>query len=209
MLHHERKGNSSGKNHEPEYEEDDHRADGPRGLGRADCGPDRYRAVRQPCGGRRGERGDRARRARAARAPAGRAGHRAHPAFVGKHEACAGPEREGARQLGAECAEDGGRRGLDAREHRGGVGGKDALGPRDGFGGVHGMGHAAPCNDVPAGQEHQDQQRPRPGQARGPGGSRARGGHCQDGLHRRPGVVPRGDPGLPGAGRGGRRFKDG
>ena len=47
-------------------------------------------------------------------------------------------------------------------------------GPRARLGGVHGVGDAAPCDDVPAGQEHQDEQRSRPGQARGPGGSGAR-----------------------------------
>ena len=78
----------------------------------------------------------------------------------------AGPEPQGARQLGDKCPEDGGGRGLDAREHRGRRGVADARRPRDGRRGVHGMGHAAPCDDVPAGQEHQDQQRRRSGEAR-------------------------------------------
>jgi len=208
VVYYERKGNSSGKNHEPQYEEDHHRPDGPRGLGRPDFGPDRYRPERQPGGRRRRERGDRPRGARAPRPSAGWPGHRPHPAPVGKHETGTGPEREGASQHGAERHQDGGRRGLDACQHRRRVRGKDARRPWCGLRGMHGMGHAAPCHDVPAGQEHHEEQRPRPGQARGPGGSRARGRHCQDGVYRRPGVLPRGDPGLPGTGRGGRRFKD-
>ena len=58
-------------------------------------------AGREPGGGGRGERGDRPRGARAARPPAERAGRGADPAPVREHDARAGPEQEGARQLGA------------------------------------------------------------------------------------------------------------
>jgi len=157
-CYNERKGYPHGTDHEPQYEEDRDRADGPRGDERADLGPDRHGPDGEPGGRWRGERGDRARGARALRAPAGGPGHRAHPAPVGKYVAWPGPEREGARELGAERPEDGRGRGLDAREYRRGVGGEDACRPRRGRGRVHGMGDAAPRDDVPAGQT--DQGRP-------------------------------------------------
>lgn len=61
LLHYERKGNSSGKNHEPEYEKNDHRTDGSRGIRWSDRGPDRYGPDRQHGGRRRRKRGDRPR----------------------------------------------------------------------------------------------------------------------------------------------------
>lgn len=115
----ERKGNSSGKNHGPEHEEDGHRADGPRGHERPDPGADRPVAGREPGGGGRGERGDRPRGARPPRPPPERAGCGADPPPVGEHDARAGPEQQGPRELGDERPEDGGGRGIDAREHRG------------------------------------------------------------------------------------------
>lgn len=157
VCYYERKGNSSGKNHEPQYEEDRHHTDGSRRHERPDPRPHRHGPGREPGSRGRGERGDRPRGPCAARPSAGRPGRGADPAFVREHHACAGPEREGARQYGAERAEDGRRRGLDAREHRGRERGKDARRSRDGRGGVHGMGHAAPCDDVPPGQEHHDE----------------------------------------------------
>ena len=59
-------------------------------------------------------------------------------------------------------------------------------GSRAGRGRVHGVGDAAPCDDVPEGKEHQEGERCRAGQARRPGGSGARRRHRQDGVHRRP-----------------------
>ena len=106
-CYYERKGNPSGTNHEPQYEKNGHHTDGPRGHERADPGPHRYGTGREPGGGRRGKRGDRPRGPRAPRAPAGRPGRGADPAPVRKHDARPGPEREGARQYGAERPEDG------------------------------------------------------------------------------------------------------
>ena len=99
------------------------------------------------------------------RPPAGRAGHRAHPAPVGLHLARAGPEREGARELGDKRPEDGRRCGLDACQYRGRVRGPDALRSRARGGGVHGVGDAAPRDDVPAGEEHKEGERCRAGEA--------------------------------------------
>ena len=62
------------------------------------------------------------------------------------------PEREGAGQYGAERPEDGGRRGLDACQHRGRVRGQDARRPWGCCRGMHGMGYAAPRDDVPRGK---------------------------------------------------------
>jgi len=151
----ERKGNPSGTNHEPQYEKNGHHTYGPRGHERADRRPDRYGTGREPGGGRRGECRDRACGPGAPRPPAGRAGHRADPAPVREHDAGTGPEREGAGELGAECAEDGRRRRVHAREHRGRVREPDAAGPRRRCRGMHGMGDAAPRDDVPPGQGYQ------------------------------------------------------
>ena len=60
----------------------------------------------------------------------------------------------------------------------------------------------------PRGKNIEDEQRCRPCQARGPRRGRARRGHRQDRVHGRPGLLPRGDPGLPRAGRGRGRLKD-
>ena len=207
-CYYERKGNPSGTNHEPQYEKNGHHTDGPRGHEWADRGPDRYGTGREPGGGRRGQRRDRACRPGAARPPAERAGRGAHPPPVREHDARAGPEREGARQYRAECPEDGGGRGLDAREHRRGVRGPDAAGPRRRLCGMHGMGDAAPCHDVPAGQGYQEVQRPGAGEARGPGCGGARRRYREDGVYGGPGELPRGHPGLSGTGGGGRRFQD-
>ena len=70
---------------------------------------------------------------------------------------------------------------------------------------MHGMGHAAPRDDVPAGQEHRHVKRPRAGEACGPGRCRARGRYREDGVYGGPGELPRGHPGLSGTGGGGRR----
>ena len=63
----ERKGNPSGTNHEPQYEEDRHHPNGSRREQRAHPGPHRSRPGREPGGGGRGERGDRPRGPGAAR----------------------------------------------------------------------------------------------------------------------------------------------
>jgi len=205
----ERKGNSPGKDHEPQYEEDRDRADGSRGIERADPGAHRHGADREPRRRRRGERGDRAHGARAARPPAGGQGRGADPAPVREHVVRAGPEQQGAGQYGDERAEDGGRRRLDACQHRGRFGGADARGPRQRLGRVHGVGHAAPCDDVPAGEEDQGRERCRTCQARCTGCGRARRRYRENRLYRGPGLLPRGNPGMSGAGCGCRRFKDG
>ena len=205
----ERKRNSHGKDHEPQYEEDRHRTDGSRGDKRPDPGAHRHVADREPRRRWRGERGDRAHGARAARTSAGRQGCGADPAPVRKHIARARPEQQGARQLGDERAEDGRRRGLDAYQHRRGVGSPDARRPRCGLRRVHGVGHAAPRDDVPERQEDQERERCRARQARCTGCGGAGRRHREDRVHGRPGQLPRGDPGVPGAGGGRRRFKDG
>ena len=76
-------------------------------------------------------------------------------------------------------------------------------------GGVHGVGDAAPRDDVPAGEEHKKGERCRAGEACRTGGSRARRRYRKNRVHRRPGVLPRSDERLPGTGSGRRRFKDG
>lgn len=150
----ERKGNSSGKDYESQYEEDHHRPDGSRGLKRADPGPHRYGADRQSCRRWRGKCRDRPCGPGAPRTSAGRTGYRVNPAPVGKHDARTGPERKGARQFRDKRPEDGCRWGFDACQHRGRVRSQDARRPWCRFRGMHGMGHAAPRDDVPPGEEH-------------------------------------------------------
>ena len=205
----ERKRNSHGKDHEPQYEEDRDHTDGSRGDKRADRGAHRHGPDREPRRRRRCERGDRAHGARAARTSAGRQGCGADPPSLGEHVAWARPEQQGARQLGDKRPEDGRRRGLDAHQHRRGVGGPDACRPRGSLRRVHGGGDATPRDDVPEREEDQDRERCRARQARGESRGRARRRHREDRVHGRPGQLPRGDPGVPGAGGGRRRFKDG
>jgi len=203
----ERKGNPSGKDHEPQYEENGHRADGPRGHERPIAGLiDLGQAVNLVAEG-------------GANAVIGHVGLALHG------------HRQGGRDIGlilhlsastmlapdpnekvlVNTVQNALKMGADAVSMHVNIGPS----PRRPCSGTWGwwrwecmewgmplLAMMYPRARTSRGKRH------RAGEAGGTGRGGARGRYCQDRVHRRPGELPRGNAGVPGAGGGGRRFKD-